>query len=307
MDRPRRNQLNKDGTPIIPERFWGKTLITLEYPAGIYCSSKGQLKPQHPKSGKIKVENCDDDRIDDNSDDEDYTESDSSEEEEEEESDYEEEKPVKRKRVVKAKPNSTEEDTIYIAESVTKTSDHSQTNNDHSQTNNNNDYTQTDNNDDYTVETKDNAQTNNNNDHTVETKDNVQTNNDNDHTVETKDNAQHDYEPRENGTKITCQEPHFSDILHGTKKIEGRCGKKYAQTKEGDTIQIVSDDPLCAPLVKTLKRVTRYKTFEDLLRNEVLSEVLPRATSLEEGLLIYLQFYSLAKQEAEGVWAWEFC
>ena len=90
--------------------------------------------------------------------------------------------------------------------------------------------------------------------------------------------------------EIQCQEPWFSKIKHGIKKIEGRkCSAKYAALQPGEIIKFYCDqDSFLAEVVKIVK----YLTLEDYLTVEGVENALPGVKSFDEAVNIYLGFNS---------------
>ena len=95
---------------------------------------------------------------------------------------------------------------------------------------------------------------------------------------------------------INVQEPYFSFLKNGQKTIEGRLGKeKWLQLKK-DEILIVN---------KSLKlkviKVTKYKSFEEMLIFEGIKNVIPDKQSLKDAVNVYYNFYSIEDEKKYGV------
>lgn len=102
---------------------------------------------------------------------------------------------------------------------------------------------------------------------------------------------------------INVQNPWFNYIKQGRKKIEGRLNKgKFADLKVND---IVIWENAGQKIRTKLTRIGHYKTFNDMLTNEGLRNVLPDITTLDAGVAVYRQFYSEEKEAMYGVLAIE--
>lgn len=102
---------------------------------------------------------------------------------------------------------------------------------------------------------------------------------------------------------MNVQNPWFTYIKQGRKKIEGRLNKgKFAELKVGDIINWEN----AGETVRTmLTRIGHYKTFADMITHEGLRNVLPDVKDLDAGVAVYRQFYSEAKEAEFGVLAIE--
>ncbi|XVF65642.1 hypothetical protein PTKIN_Ptkin09bG0265500 [Pterospermum kingtungense] len=98
--------------------------------------------------------------------------------------------------------------------------------------------------------------------------------------------------------ELHVQEPFFSKIRDGLKKIEGRCAIGEYKNIEPGSIILVNK---C--LVLEVQDVHRYPTFSEMLEAESLSQVLPGVKSIEEGVQIYRKFYTEEKERSNGVLA----
>lgn len=90
--------------------------------------------------------------------------------------------------------------------------------------------------------------------------------------------------------QIHCQEPWFSKIKHGIKKIEGRKNSTtYAALKPGEIVKFYCDqDSFLAEVVK----VVTYATLEDYLIVEGVQNALPGIRSFDDAVNVYLGFNS---------------
>lgn len=99
----------------------------------------------------------------------------------------------------------------------------------------------------------------------------------------------------------TVRDPHFSNIKKGKKTVEGRLRKpSFEIIKEGDKVRWVNLND--AVLTKITKRV-EYDSFEEMIRNERIENVLPGCETIEEGVGVYRQFYSEEQEKEFGVYA----
>lgn len=106
-----------------------------------------------------------------------------------------------------------------------------------------------------------------------------------------------------NTFKITVNDPWFTFIKSGSKKYEGRCyWKSVLNYKVGDILIIHHHtDSTVEPLQVKIISLLLFKTFEEALQKLPIEEILPDIKSIEEGINIYLKFYSLETQYKYGV------
>ncbi|WP_457619653.1 HisA/HisF-related TIM barrel protein [Methanopyrus sp.] len=96
------------------------------------------------------------------------------------------------------------------------------------------------------------------------------------------------------------EEEYLNLIKEGKKTVEGRVkDDKRVRIKPGD--KILFNRRL---LVKVVD-VREYDSFEEMLREEGLENVLPNVDSIEEGIEVYRRFYSSGKEKMFGVLAIE--
>ena len=101
------------------------------------------------------------------------------------------------------------------------------------------------------------------------------------------------------------KEPYFTLVRNGQKTIEGRlCREWYAKIAPGDHVVVFNEDETDSFEVKVIA-VRRYQTFKEMLSAEGISNILPNARSLDEGVAIYRQFYSEEQEQKFGVVAIE--
>jgi ASC-1-like (ASCH) protein len=100
-------------------------------------------------------------------------------------------------------------------------------------------------------------------------------------------------------------EPFFTQMKKGEKSIEGRLNKSWRKkVKTGDYITINNNDETDS-FESEVIAVRRYRSFYELLVNEKLYKLLPGVKSIDEGLAIYRNFYTIEQEEQFGVVAIE--
>ncbi|KAL2654038.1 hypothetical protein R1flu_022166 [Riccia fluitans] len=101
---------------------------------------------------------------------------------------------------------------------------------------------------------------------------------------------------REVRFQLHCQEPFFSQLKDGRKTVEGRCAG-------GHHSKLQVDDGLLFNKVLFLKvkDIKRYNTFQEMLETEGLNNVLPGVATITEGIQVYRNFYSEAKEREARV------
>ncbi|PON63555.1 ASCH domain containing protein [Parasponia andersonii] len=98
--------------------------------------------------------------------------------------------------------------------------------------------------------------------------------------------------------ELHVQDPFFSQMKDGLKRIEGRCAfGKYRRIQSGSSILFNE----C--LVFEVQDVRRYASFSDMFQVEGLAEVLPGVESIKEGVQLYRKFYTEEKEKSSGVLA----
>ncbi|KAJ3703711.1 hypothetical protein LUZ61_007416 [Rhynchospora tenuis] len=98
--------------------------------------------------------------------------------------------------------------------------------------------------------------------------------------------------------ELHVQEPFFSQLKAGTKKVEGRLAAGYYNNVDQGSLLLFNK---C--LLLKVERVTRYQSFREMLQVETLANVLPGVATIEEGVAIYRKFYTEEKEKASGVLA----
>lgn len=100
--------------------------------------------------------------------------------------------------------------------------------------------------------------------------------------------------------EINIQEPYYSSVLNGKKKIEGRLNKgKFLEAEIGDTLKI--NNQVNFKLIN--KR--EYSSFKDMISMEGVENVIPDKKTIEEAVNVYYKFYSKADERKYGVIALE--
>ncbi|XP_073014067.1 uncharacterized protein [Typha latifolia] len=98
--------------------------------------------------------------------------------------------------------------------------------------------------------------------------------------------------------ELHVQEPFFSQLRAGLKKVEGRCAVgNYNQIVPGSFLLFNK----C--LLLKVEQVTRYTSFSQMLQAENLTKVLPGVVTIEEGVQIYRNFYAEEKERSNGILA----
>ena len=91
-------------------------------------------------------------------------------------------------------------------------------------------------------------------------------------------------------------QPWFTLIKNKQKKIEGRLNKGVFSTLEkGEIIKFVNNDK---SFNVKIKKIVKYKTFEEYLSQEGLKRTLPNIKTIKEGCDIYYKYYT-KEQEKE--------
>ncbi|QKF93479.1 ASCh domain-containing protein [Fadolivirus algeromassiliense] len=105
--------------------------------------------------------------------------------------------------------------------------------------------------------------------------------------------------------QISVQEPWFSYIRDGIKKIEGRLNKGlFASFKVGDVVIWFTFDKNTRQRkeFKTkIIKINKYKTFEEMISTEGLQNILPGIKTIQDGIEIYRQWYNEQVERQFGV------
>lgn len=95
---------------------------------------------------------------------------------------------------------------------------------------------------------------------------------------------------------INVQEPYFSFLKDGQKSVEGRLEKgKYLQLKK-DEILIINKS-----LKLKIVKITKYKSFEEMLIFEGIKNVIPDEKNLKDAVNVYRKFYLKEDEKKYGV------
>ena len=97
-------------------------------------------------------------------------------------------------------------------------------------------------------------------------------------------------------------EPFWTQVANGYKTVEGRLNSgKSLNLRAGDYV-IWSNEK--DKIVKTrITEIVRYSSFEEMIRREKLSQVLPGVRKISEGVSIYRKIYSEEDEKQYGVLA----
>ncbi|KAJ3671525.1 hypothetical protein LUZ60_007604 [Juncus effusus] len=98
--------------------------------------------------------------------------------------------------------------------------------------------------------------------------------------------------------ELHVQEPYFSHLKDGTKKVEGRLATgNYNKVTEGSLLLFNK----C--LLLRVERITKYSSLHEMLQVEKLENVLPGVSTIQEGVAVYRKFYTEEREKANGVFA----
>ncbi|CRX39527.1 ASCH domain-containing protein [Estrella lausannensis] len=88
--------------------------------------------------------------------------------------------------------------------------------------------------------------------------------------------------------RIHCEEPYFSLIREGLKRVEGRKNSpKYQLISPGDTIEFYCGDN---SFLTTVTEIRRYDTLTAYLEDVTPEKALPGIQTMEEATAVYLQW-----------------
>lgn len=103
--------------------------------------------------------------------------------------------------------------------------------------------------------------------------------------------------------KITIKDPWFTYINEGTKSVEGRLNKSFfSRLNVGDKVVWINRNNYINTIIT---KIVKYKTFEEMLVNEGLENVLPdpKIKNINDGINIYRQYYTSDMEKEHGVLA----
>lgn len=110
-------------------------------------------------------------------------------------------------------------------------------------------------------------------------------------------------------TPINVSDAWFEAIQNRKKTVEGRLNKeKFAGLRVGSILVInrstpnsASDAQRTSSLVAIVTQVVLYDSFRQFLEQEGLARTLPGVPTIVDGVKVYRQFYSAAKEKEHGV------
>ncbi len=101
--------------------------------------------------------------------------------------------------------------------------------------------------------------------------------------------------------KVHVSLPWYELIKQGKKTIEGRPNRNtFAQMKIGDQIEF-SNKELNGNFMAEITNVTHHKTFEEMIRTNGIDNVLPGIRNIDEGVQVYMQYYTKEIEQEFGV------
>jgi ASC-1-like (ASCH) protein/mannose-6-phosphate isomerase-like protein (cupin superfamily) len=101
--------------------------------------------------------------------------------------------------------------------------------------------------------------------------------------------------------KVHVSLPWYELIKQGKKTVEGRPNRNtFAQMKIGDQIEF-SNKELNENFMAEITNVTHHKTFEEMIRTNGIDNVLPGIRNIDEGVQVYMQYYTKEIEKEFGV------
>ncbi len=98
---------------------------------------------------------------------------------------------------------------------------------------------------------------------------------------------------------ITVKNPWFNFIRDGSKTVEGRLNRgSFLKMNKGDIVTWVNNDNKINTVVKYNKK---YDSFEKMLKNERIENVLPSISNIMSGVNTYRKFYSEKDEMKNGI------
>ncbi|XP_062197837.1 uncharacterized protein LOC133900656 isoform X2 [Phragmites australis] len=98
--------------------------------------------------------------------------------------------------------------------------------------------------------------------------------------------------------ELHVQEPYFTQLRARAKKVEGRLATgNYNRITQGSLLLFNK----C--LLLNVEAVRKYSSFSEMLQAEIISNLLPGISSIEEGVKVYRKFYTEEKENSYGVLA----
>lgn len=99
--------------------------------------------------------------------------------------------------------------------------------------------------------------------------------------------------------EIDVQEPYASFIRNGSKKVEGRLAKEKYRTLQPGNLIAINDEKY------EVINIRIYSTFEEMIQNEGIKNVIPEAKDLESAVNVYYKFYTPEEEQKYQVIAIE--
>ncbi len=101
--------------------------------------------------------------------------------------------------------------------------------------------------------------------------------------------------------KVHVSLPWYELIKQGKKTVEGRPNRNtFGQMKIGDQIEF-SNKELNENFMAEITNVTHHKTFEEMIRTNGIDNVLPGIRNIDEGVQVYMQYYTKEIEAEFGV------
>lgn len=101
--------------------------------------------------------------------------------------------------------------------------------------------------------------------------------------------------------QIHVSEPWFTLIFKGEKTIEGRPNKGiFAVLKNGQKMIFFNKEHNKQFIVQ-IQKINKYNTFEEMLLEEGLENVLPNVFTIVDGVNVYRQWYSEEIEKQYGI------
>lgn len=99
---------------------------------------------------------------------------------------------------------------------------------------------------------------------------------------------------------LDCEEPWFSKLANGTKRVEGRKARaKYRLLKRGDTLLFKCKGEQ-KQFYARVNHVDAFKSLDEYLEKVTIAEALPGVATLEEARQIYYQWSTPEQIAQEG-------
>ena len=103
---------------------------------------------------------------------------------------------------------------------------------------------------------------------------------------------------------MNMEEPWFSDVCDGSKKVEGRLNRnEWKDLNVGDILEFVNNESYNG-MRKVRVRITKrmeYQSFKCMLVLQGVQKCLPTILSVDGGVAIYRKYYSEEEEKECGV------